>query len=239
MKAVVFDVDGTLAESERDGHRVAFNDAFARLGLPYHWDAGTYRRLLAITGGRRRIAHYLRERADAADVAVRVHAVKTGIVRAMAAEGRIPLRPGVRPLVAALGAAGIRLFVATTGDRAWVEPLLAAHFPPGTFETVLTGTDVPRLKPEPDVYLAVVERAALDPRQTVAVEDSANGVRAARAAGLPCLAVRNDFNPEDLSDADASVTAFGPDAAHLAGVPLPLPGGRVTPETLATLCATP
>ncbi|HEX6249202.1 MAG TPA: HAD-IA family hydrolase [Nocardioidaceae bacterium] len=240
LEAVVLDVDGTLVDSERDGHRVAFNQAFEDAGLPYRWDVEEYGRLLRITGGRHRLEAYLvdhdHEPGEAAELARKLHEAKTGIFREMVTAGDVPLRPGVARLVTELREAGVRTFVATTGSRAWVEPLLEHHFGRDAFELVVTGTEVTRLKPHPAAYEAVVAAAGLDPRRVVAVEDSANGLRSAQAAGLACLVVTNDYTRDhDLSGADLVVDGFGPGARRVAGVEAPLPDGAVTAATLAAL----
>lgn len=195
--AVVFDVDGTLVDSERDGHRVAFNAAFSAAGLPYEWDVEAYGRLLEITGGRRRIATFLREQGhgedEADELAAALHADKTARFRSIVEQGAIPPRPGVHALLTELADCGLTLAVATTGTRAWVEPLLNTLFGTVDFACVVTGTEVPTLKPDPSVYLHALERLGVDQDQAIAVEDSLNGLRAARGAGMRCLVVTNDY----------------------------------------------
>jgi HAD superfamily hydrolase (TIGR01509 family) len=205
LEAVIFDVDGTLVDSERDGHRVAFNEAFEEAGLSDHWDVDTYGHLLKITGGARRLAFWYesngRSPAEAAELAQRLHTRKTQIMRRLIADGRVQARPGAHQLINELDASGVQMHVATTGTRAWVEPLLDHAFG-YRFHTVITGTEVPDLKPSPAVYLEVLRRTGCAPERAVAVEDSGNGVRAAVAAGLACLAVRNPYtHNDDLSDA--------------------------------------
>lgn len=194
---VVFDVDGTLVDSERDGHRVAFDAAFAAAGLPYRWDARTYGRLLDITGGRRRIAAFLKSQGycseEASALAATLHADKTARFRAMVEQGRVPARPGVPELLAELAATGVTLAVATTGTRTWVEPLLDRLFGSGVFSVVVTGTEVPALKPDPAAYREVLARLDVSPACALAVEDSANGLAAALGAGLRCVVVANGY----------------------------------------------
>ena len=206
LAAAIFDVDGTLVDSERDGHRVAFNRAFERLGMSDRWDVETYGELLSVAGGRRRLVHYLRTQghsgSDAEELAGRLHSLKTDIMRDLVCSGAVPSRPGAQQLLEELSHAGVDLYVATTGSRAWVEPLLDQHFATVDFKAVLTGSEVTSLKPDPAVYLEVLRRSGHETRSCLAVEDSGPGVSAAVAAGLRCLAVTNDYTIEhDLSAA--------------------------------------
>jgi len=200
LEAVIFDVDGTLVDSERDGHRVAFNAAFDEAGLSDRWDVETYGRLLRVTGGGRRLAAWFAEQGrspeEAQALAERLHPRKTQLMRELIEDGRIEARPGVPALLDGLTARGIALHVATTGTRAWVEPLLAGLFD-DRFDVVVTGTEVPTLKPDPAAYLEVLRRAGCSADAAAAVEDSGNGVRAAVAAGLACVAVTNDYTRDD------------------------------------------
>lgn len=242
LRAVIFDVDGTLVDSERMGHRLAFNEAFARAGLPYRWSAHHYGELLAVTGGCRRLRRYLVERGlplpRAQVLAEELHAVKTDVFRTMATEGLIPLRPGVRRLIDALRRQGLRIFVATTGSPGWVVPLLDFHFGTAAFDGIVTGADVAALKPAPDAYRLVLRNAALEPSEAVAVEDSGNGLRAAHAAGLRCLVVRNEYTGSDVAEAELVVDGFGPPARRVSGH-APLPQGQTTVETLQWLASQP
>ena len=209
LRTVIFDVDGTLVDSERDGHRVAFNQTFAEFSLADRWDEETYGRLLAITGGQRRLHAYLSERgvgtADREDLVPRLHARKTELFAAMAEAGEVPARPGTLRLLDEFAAAGVTVAVATTGSRAWVEPLLDRLFGLSRFAAVVTGDDCARRKPEPDAYLATLTALGAAPGTTVAIEDSDNGVLAARAAGLPVAAVSNDYTATQVLDGAAVV----------------------------------
>lgn len=197
LDAVVFDLDGTLAETERDGHRVAFNAAFAAHQLELYWDIEHYGALLTITGGRRRILAGLLERGichdDLEDLAARVHRVKTDLFVQEVRRGRIGPRPGVRDLVRDLRRSGVRLAVATTGTRAWAEPLIEHLLGPGTAEVTVFGDDVAGLKPHPEAYHLALHRLGVHPARAVAVEDSGPGLRAAVAAGLATVVVTNDY----------------------------------------------
>lgn len=214
LLAVIFDVDGTLVDSERDGHRVAFNQAFEEFGLPDRWDVPAYGELLWTTGGERRLHRHLSSRGMPEDernqLVPRLHARKTEIFCAMAAGGLIAPRPGAARLLDDLQATGVRLAVATTGTRAWVHPLLERSFGSGRFEVIVTGDEAPERKPHPSAYLVALERLSLPPRAALAVEDSANGLVAARAAQLPCLVVVNGYTrSHDLEAADLVLDGFG------------------------------
>lgn len=207
--AVVFDVDGTLVDSERDGHRVAFNAAFAAHGLPYRWDVAEYGGLLAVAGGQRRLAGFLESQGydeqEAATLAARLHRGKTDLMRGLVGRGEISPRPGVRELLAELAAADVTLAVATTGTREWVEPLLSLLFGSDVFAVVMTGSEIPALKPDPAVYTEVLSRLGVPAESALAVEDSSNGLRAALGSGLECVVVTNEYTRDQEFTGAAAV----------------------------------
>lgn len=212
LEAVIFDVDGTLVDSERDGHRVAFNAAFEEAGLPDRWGVRTYGQLLDVTGGARRLAFWFEQNGrsplEARRLAEKLHKRKTQIMQRLVEGGKVQARPGVRRLIDALESAGVQMHVATTGTRSWVEPLLDHAFGP-RFQVIVTGTEVSDLKPSPAAYLQVLERARCARERTVAVEDSANGVAAAVDAGLSCVAAHNRYTKDhDLSRATLVAGGF-------------------------------
>jgi HAD superfamily hydrolase (TIGR01509 family) len=197
VKALIFDVDGTLAITERDGHRPAYNAAFAAARLGWHWDVELYQSLLSIAGGKERIRHYAAEhdpafleQPDAAERIVEVYADKTRHYLAAVNDGAIPLRPGVERLIGEARAAGVRLAVSTTTNPQNVTALLTSRMGPDAadwFEVIGAGDVVAHKKPAPDIYRWVLERLDLPAGQCLAVEDSAIGLRAARAAGIPTV----------------------------------------------------
>jgi HAD superfamily hydrolase (TIGR01509 family) len=205
LRAIIFDVDGTLAETE-EAHREAFNQAFAECGLPWLWDRPLYGQLLKTSGGKERLRAFIQTEAPEylgpglADLIAALHKRKTEIYTARVAGGGLDLRPGIARLVAEARAAGIRLAIATTTTRANVTALIdgatqgAGH---DWFETMGCSDDAPVKKPDPQVYAMVIERMGLDPRSCLAIEDSRNGVRAARAAGMPVVVTRSFYTAGD------------------------------------------
>ena len=213
LQAVILDVDGTLVDSERDGHRVAFNAAFREFGLPWQWDVEEYGRLLAVTGGQSRIHAFLGEQGvpegEREDLVPRLHRRKTELFLELVAAGEVPPRPGVRRFLDEVAEAGLRLAVATTGSLSWVEPLLERYFGRDRFEVVVGGDDVKETKPDPAAYLVTLERLGLEPTGAVAVEDSVPGLGAARAAGVTCVVVTNDYTAgQDFTGAALVVDRF-------------------------------
>ncbi len=224
LRAVVFDVDGTLVDSERHGHRVAFNRAFEAFGLPYIWDEITYGHLLHTTGGQRRIDGYLAAQgvpeAERAELAPALHACKTGILEQLVDEGVIEVRPGVQSLLDELAGEGVALAVGTTGSRRWVERLLRRMLPSVSWDVVVTGDDVTARKPDPEVFTLALRRLGLGgPAGVVVVEDSGEGLAAARGAGLCCAVVVNGYTAgHDLAGADLVLDGFGGPGPGLAAV---------------------
>jgi len=221
--AVIFDVDGTLAETELDGHRVAFNRAFAKAGLTWHWDERLYGELLAVTGGRERIEHYAQRYAadwlrapDATRRVAALHSSKNRHYAAIVEAGELTLRPGLPALLDELASTRIRLAIATTTSRANVDLLLRAtlgNAAPARFEAVVCGEDVARKKPDPEVYAVALQRLRLPPSRCLAVEDSANGLRAAVAAGIATVVVRSLYTRDE--DFDGALRIF--DGCRAAG----------------------
>jgi len=243
LQAVVLDVDGTLVDSERDGHRVAFNRAFEEAGLEDRWDVALYGELLEVTGGERRINAFFERRGEADDehreLAGRLHARKTEIFIEMAKAGEIEPRPGVGELLEELEEADVRLSVATTGTRAWVRPLLDRLFGLERFEAIVTAEEAPERKPDPSAHQLALAHLGLPAAAAPAVEDSLNGLRAAKAAGLACVVVVNDYTREqDFAAADLVLDGFGrrDQPAPVLADPHRLdPPGRLDVETLRRL----
>ncbi len=256
LRALIFDVDGTLAETE-ELHRRAFNDAFAAAGLHWHWNEQLYRDLLRVTGGKERIRHYIehyaatpvldggairdlhgdktaRYTANVAAGGLEHHPTRRGhpsdedarqnkelefISDPLRSEKALALRPGVTRLISEARDAGLRMAVATTTSRDNVDALLAAAFGANPFEIIAAGDEVPAKKPAPDIYRLALQRLGLPASECLAIEDSANGLLSARAAGIACVVTRSVYGGDgpfddamvvlnDLDDPQASLSAL-------------------------------
>lgn len=212
LKALLFDVDGTLADTERDGHRPAFNAAFREYGLDWDWDVELYGKLLAVTGGKERMQYYVQEfrpdytkPADFDALVAELHKAKTRHYTRMLAEGGIPLRPGVKRLLEEARAAGLILAVATTTTPENVTELLRHSLAPDGpewFAVIAAGDIVPAKKPAPDIYVWAMQQLGLHPEECLAFEDSENGIRASLGAGLRTVITVNDYTRDhDFSGA--------------------------------------
>jgi HAD superfamily hydrolase (TIGR01509 family) len=220
LHALIFDVDGTLADTERDGHRVAFNLAFAEHGLDWNWDERLYGELLTVTGGKERIRFFAERyapdvvaRTDFPALVVALHATKTVHYVRLVDSGQLPLRPGIARLIDEARASGLRLAIATTTTSENVAALLRAAIAPDAmnwFEVIGAGDVVPAKKPAPDIYDWVLERLGLAPDECLALEDSENGLAASLGAGIPTLITENAYTRgQDFSGALAVLPDLG------------------------------
>lgn len=205
LSALIFDVDGTLAETE-EAHRHAFILAFGQMGLNWSWPPPLYRKLLKISGGRERILAFDPDASP--ELVAALHRRKTEIYTDLVASGRVILRPGIESLIAEARAAKLRLAIATTTSRANVIALLGHRRE--WFEVIACGEDTTRKKPDPEVYQLVLNQMGLSASDCLALEDSANGVRAACAAGLGVVVSESMYTVgDDFSGALAVFPDFG------------------------------
>lgn len=219
LAALLFDVDGTLAETE-DIHCEAFNEAFANANLDWYWSRELYGELLAVTGGKERIRYYLDSRGtkrppvdDLEAYIAALHADKTRIYTDKVKTGQVPLRPGVRRLIDEARAAGVRLAITTTTTPDNVSALIQASLDPEAeswFEVIAAGSVVPAKKPAPDIYIYALGRMGLEGRQCLAVEDSRNGLRSALDASVPTLVAPSRYTVgQDFTGAALVVDHLG------------------------------
>jgi len=219
MKAIIFDCDGVLADTERDGHRVAFNKAFAQKGFEIEWTVELYGELLEVSGGKERMMYYFDSYGWPCDVADKdalikeLHELKTDFFMQIIESGEMPLRPGVARLVDEAIIADVALAVCSTShERAVnlvVEKLLGSERK-ARFNAILAGDVVTKKKPDPQIYKLVSEKLSLEPSECVVIEDNRNGLLAAKAAGMYCVITTNGYTKdEDFTEADLVVSELG------------------------------
>lgn len=242
LKAILFDVDGTLADTERSGHRIAFNAAFAEAGLDWEWSEELYGKLLAVTGGKERILFYLNEfntdyqRPMKLDAFIAdLHHAKTKHYKALISSGAIPLRSGIRRLLKETKLAGVRLGIATTTTPDNVFSLLESTLGVGAaswFEVIAAGDVVAAKKPAPDIYMWAMEKLGLGAGSCLAIEDSRNGLLSALSAGIRSVLVTvNGYTEnEDFSGAGMVVSHLGE-----SGDPCRILNGSIVESTLVNL----
>ncbi len=225
LEALIFDVDGTLSETERDGHLVAFNLAFKEAGLDWDWSVALYGQLLAVTGGKERIRYYLNdfyqdehgeaftEPKDFDAFVAELHASKTRFYVQLMENGAVPLRVGVVRLLQEARDAGVRMAIATTTTPANVSALLTNTLGAESidwFEVIAAGDIVPAKKPAPDIYLYAIEKMNLKAEQCLVFEDSYNGLLSSNGAGLKTVVTINDYTSDhDFTGAALVLSDFG------------------------------
>lgn len=218
IKAIFFDQDGVIIDTERDGHRVAFNETFKHYGYDFEWDVDYYHELLQVAGGKERMKHHLHTKGfgvevkpeDEDELIKEMHKYKTQTFIELIESGKLPLRQGVKRFMQEGMDAGLILGVCTTSNVKSAQAVAYNILKDIKFEFVLAGDMVKVKKPDPEIYNMALEKTSLEPNEVVVIEDSRNGVLAAKAAGLYIVATTNVYTEkEDLSDADIIVTSLG------------------------------
>jgi HAD superfamily hydrolase (TIGR01509 family) len=235
MQALIFDCDGVLVDTERDGHRVAFNQAFAKAGFDFSWDVDVYGELLQVAGGKERMRHYFETQGwpngidDKDAFLAEMHKTKTALFAEIIDSGQLPLRPGILRIVDEAIAAQVRLGVCTTSNPKSISSVLdlMGAKRKAKFEFVLAGDIVSRKKPDPEIYNLAKSKLGLPTSECIVIEDSRNGLLAAHGAGLPCFITTSTYTvDEDFSEAVGVAPELGDP-----------PNPTVTLDTLSTLAA--
>jgi len=218
IKALFFDQDGVIIDTERDGHRVSFNETFKEMDYNVYWDEDYYHELLQIPGGKERMKHHLHTRGfgkevkpeDEDELIKTMHKRKTTLFIELIESGRLPLRPGIHRFMKEAMDAGLILGVCTTSNERAAHAIAFNILNDIKFEFVLAGDIVSKKKPDPEIYNLALSKTGLKPEECLVIEDSEKGIAAAKAAGMHVVATSNGYTEkEDLSDADLTVTCLG------------------------------
>jgi HAD superfamily hydrolase (TIGR01509 family) len=219
IKALIFDCDGVIVDTERDGHRVAFNRAFKAKGLDVEWDVALYGRLLKVAGGKERMKFYFDEngwpeKIEDRDAFIKeLHKLKTDLFMQIIESGELPLRPGVARLVDEAIDKNLLLVVCSTSNERAVNLVvetMLGNERKSHFNAILAGDVVSKKKPDPEIYNLALERLGLEPDKCAVIEDSRNGLLAAKSAGMYCVVTTNGYTEnEDFPNADLIVPELG------------------------------
>jgi HAD superfamily hydrolase (TIGR01509 family) len=220
IKAVIFDQDGVIIDTERDGHRVAFNTTFKEFGFDFEWDVDKYHELLKISGGKERMRHYLHTEGfgkevkpeEEDDLIKKLHKRKTAMFIELIQSGSLPLRPGIKRMMKEIMDKGLTLGICTTSNEKAAHAIAYGMLKEIKFDFVLAGDIVKKKKPDPEIYHLALEKTGFKPENCIVIEDSRNGVLAAKGAGMHVVVTTNGYTEnEDLSGADIIVTCLGDD----------------------------
>jgi len=218
IQAVFFDIDGVIIDTERDGHRVSFNMTFKEFGFTDEWSVDYYHELLQVAGGKERMKHHWKTRgfskavpeAEIDETIKAMHKRKTEIFVDLIESLRLPLRPGVQRFMKEAMEAGLKIAVCTTSNERAAKAVTEKALPDIRFALVLAGDVVSKKKPDPEIYNLALGKTGLKPNEAFVVEDSRNGVLAAKGAEIPTLVTTNGYTEkEDVSAGDIIVTCLG------------------------------
>ena len=218
IKAIIFDQDGVIIDTERDGHRVAFNKTFKEFGFDFQWDVDYYHELLQVAGGKERMRHHLHTKGFGREVKPEeedelikaLHKRKTEIFIELIKEGALPLRPGIKRIMKEAMNRGLKVGICTTSNEKAAHAVAYEILKDIKFDFVLAGDVVEKKKPDPEIYLLGLKKGGLKAEECIVVEDSHNGLLAAKAAGMNVVVTTNHYTEkEDLREADIIVTCLG------------------------------
>jgi len=218
IKAIIFDQDGVIIDTERDGHRVAFNKTFKEFGFEFEWDVNYYHELLQVAGGKERMRHHLHTKGFGREVKPEeedelikaMHKRKTEIFIELIKEGALPLRPGIKRIMKEAMNRGLKVGICTTSNEKAAHAVAYEILKDIKFDFVLAGDVVEKKKPDPEIYLLALKKGCLKAEECIVVEDSHNGLLAAKAAGMNVVVTTNHYTEkEDLREADIIVTCLG------------------------------
>lgn len=218
IRAIFFDQDGVIIDTERDGHRIAFNETFKEFGFDVNWDEAYYHELLQVGGGKERMKHHLNTRGfgkevkpeEVDELIIAMHKRKTTLFIELIEGGKLPLRPGIHRFMKEGMKAGLTLAICTTSNVRAAHAIAYNILKDIQFDFVLAGDMVSKKKPDPEIYNLALNKVGFKPEECLVIEDSRNGVLAAKAAGLPMVATTNHYTEnEDLSEANLIVTCLG------------------------------
>jgi len=218
IKAIIFDQDGVIIDTERDGHRVAFNKTFKEFGFDFEWDVDYYHELLQVAGGKERMRHHLHTKGFGREVKPEeedelikaLHKRKTEIFIELTKEGALPLRPGIKRIMKEAMNRGLKVGICTTSNEKAAHAVAYEILKDIKFDFVLAGDVVKKKKPNPEIYLLALKKGGLKAEECIVVEDSRNGLLAAKAAGMNVVVTTNHYTEkENLREADIIVTCLG------------------------------
>lgn len=218
IKSIFFDQDGVIVDTERDGHRVAFNETFKTFGFDFQWSVEEYHELLQIAGGKERMVHYLHTKgfnkpishAEEEQLIKNMHKAKTEKFIELIESGKLPLRPGVKRLMKEANQAGVIIGVCTTSDEKAANAIAKLYLSDIHFGVFLAGDVVGKKKPDPEIYLLAMQKTGLKPEECVVIEDSKNGLMAAKSAKMNTIITTNPYTEkEDLDQADIIISCLG------------------------------
>jgi HAD superfamily hydrolase (TIGR01509 family) len=218
LKAIFFDMDGTIVDTEKDGHRVAFNQAFALSGIQAEWSVEEYHQLLQIAGGKERMNFYFQNEGkkylplekSLDDLVQQLHLLKTEIFISLIENGMLPLRPGIKRIMKEANEKGILVGICSTSNEKAVKAIANSLLTDVKIDLILAGDVVTKKKPDAEIYILALKKTGFTANEVLVVEDSENGVISGKEAHIKVLATINEYTKnEDLSRADAVVTSLG------------------------------